>query len=52
MQLAKKTTLPRVAAVLQVLSDTDARLKGALPGFSWADTLERMILEMAACLAA
>jgi DNA polymerase-3 subunit delta len=52
MQLAKKTTLPRVAAALQVLSDTDARLKGALPGFSGVDTLERMILEMAACLAA
>lgn len=51
MQLARKTTLPRIAAALQVLSDTDARLKGSLPGFSGVDTLERMILEMAACLA-
>ncbi len=51
LSVAKRTTLDRIAKALQVLSDTDARLKGALPGFSPVDTLERMILEMATVLA-
>jgi DNA polymerase III delta subunit len=47
MALARKTTLDQIARALQVLSDTDSRLKGVLPGFTAVDTLERMILEMA-----
>ena len=51
LSVAKKTTLPKVALALQILSDTDARLKGGAPGFSPVDTLERMILEMSQALA-
>jgi DNA polymerase III delta subunit len=50
LAVAKKTTLPRVGEALRILSDTDARLKGALAGFSAMDTLERMVLEMAQAL--
>ncbi|HWD39597.1 MAG TPA: DNA polymerase III subunit delta [Fimbriimonas sp.] len=50
MTTARKTSLAAVAKALQVLSDTDARLKGGLPSFSPVDTLERMVLEMAAAL--
>jgi DNA polymerase-3 subunit delta len=49
---ARRTTLDRIARALEVLSDTDARLKGALPGFSSLETMERMILELASVLSA
>jgi hypothetical protein len=47
MAMARRTTTKRVASMLQVLADSDARLKGLLPGFSAIEILERMILEMA-----
>lgn len=50
MASAKKTTLPALAACLGVLADTDSRLKGALPGYTPIDTLERMVLEMVEAL--
>jgi DNA polymerase-3 subunit delta len=43
---AAKLTLPRLRRGFAILSDTDARLKGALPAFSGIDTLERMVLEL------
>ena len=46
MATARKTSLPALAACLGVLADTDSRLKGALPGYTPIDTLERMVLEM------
>ena len=51
MNAAKKVSLERIAACLQILADTDARLKGALPSFSTMDTLERMVLDMSGILA-
>jgi DNA polymerase III subunit delta len=43
---AGKLTQPRLRRCFTILSDTDARLKGALPGFSSVDTLERMVLDL------
>jgi DNA polymerase-3 subunit delta len=43
---AGKLTQPRLRRCFAILSDTDARLKGALPGFSSVDTLERMVLDL------
>ncbi|HSI71568.1 MAG TPA: DNA polymerase III subunit delta [Fimbriimonas sp.] len=48
---ARKVSLPHLAKCLQILADTDARLKGSLPSFSTMDTLERMVLEMCGILA-
>jgi DNA polymerase-3 subunit delta len=50
MGSARKTSLYEVALALQVLSDTDARLKGGLPSFSTVEALERMVLDMAVAL--
>jgi DNA polymerase-3 subunit delta len=52
MNSARRLMLGRLERCFGILSDTDARLKGALPGFSAMETLERMILEMASVLAA
>lgn len=43
---AERVRLAQIAACLQALADADARLKGALPGVTAMDTLERMIIEM------
>jgi len=51
MTSARRVTLTRLTHCFAILSDTDARLKGALNGFSSIETLERMILEMAGTLA-
>jgi DNA polymerase III subunit delta len=51
MSSARKVSLPRLTQCLDVLGDTDARLKGSLPSFSTIDTLERMVLEMCGILA-
>jgi DNA polymerase-3 subunit delta len=48
---AQKVSLDNIARCLQILADTDARLKGSLPSFSTMDTLERMVLEMSKILA-
>ena len=50
MTSARKTTLPALAACMGILADTDSRLKGALPGYTPIDTLERMVLEMVEAL--
>ena len=50
MASARKTTLPALAKCLTILADTDSRLKGALPGFTPIDSLERMVLEMVEAL--
>lgn len=41
---ARKMTLSQIHACLQALCDADARLKGALPGYSANETLERLVL--------
>jgi DNA polymerase-3 subunit delta len=46
MQTARKANLRHLTRCLQILCDTDARLKGALSSFSTMDTLERMVLDM------
>lgn len=51
MQNARRLDLYRIEKGLQVLSDTDARLKGALDAFNSLETLERMVLELAALFA-
>ncbi|RYG34449.1 DNA polymerase III subunit delta [bacterium] len=50
MAAARSANLPRLARCLTLLSDADSRLKGILDGFSSMETLERLILEMAATL--
>ena len=47
MTAAQNVSLGRIEACFQILADTDAKLKGALPAFSRIETLEMMILEMA-----
>ncbi len=51
MASAKKVKLEHIGECLQILADTDARLKGSLPSFSTMDTLERMVLDMSRLLA-
>jgi DNA polymerase-3 subunit delta len=48
MNAARSADFPRLTRCFQILSDADARLKGLLPGVSGFETLERMVLEMAA----
>ncbi|CAN5494544.1 hypothetical protein BH11ARM2_BH11ARM2_22420 [soil metagenome] len=50
MAAARKANFPRLSRCLSLLSDADARLKGILDGFSAMETLERLLLEMAATL--
>lgn len=47
VRLARRVSLPQVSRCLQIIAETDARLKGMLDGFSGMDTLERMALEIA-----
>lgn len=47
MKMARNVSLNQIEACLQILADTDGRLKGLLPSYSTSDTLERMVLEMA-----
>lgn len=47
MQSARRLDLPKIEKAMQILSDTDSRLKGALDAFTPLETLERMVLEMA-----
>ncbi|MGV3615816.1 MAG: DNA polymerase III subunit delta [Fimbriimonas sp.] len=51
MNSARRVSLERIERAMAVLSDTDARLKGALEAFTAVETLERMVLEMAEALA-
>ncbi len=51
MQSARRTSLRQLSKCFAALSDTDARLKGALGAYSAIDTLERMLLDMAHTLA-
>jgi len=46
MGAARKLKLAQIAACLESVATTDARLKGLETGFSPADTLQRMVLEM------
>lgn len=50
MSAARKASFPRLSRCLALLSDADARFKGILDGYSAMETLERLILEMAATL--
>jgi DNA polymerase-3 subunit delta len=50
MQSARKTSLRQLRACFTILSDTDARIKGALDSYDTMDTLERMVLEMSEVL--
>lgn len=51
LSTARRVSLGRIARAMNILSDTDARLKGALEAFTPLETLERMVLEMAQALA-
>lgn len=46
LQAARQTDLPSLSRCFGVLSDADAALKGALPGFNAMETMERMVLDM------
>lgn len=48
MTVARRIPLTKIERCFTILADTDARLKGALDAFSGIETLERMVLEMAA----
>ena len=50
MAAARRIGFPQLERCMRVLSDTDARLKGSLTGFSPMESLERMVLEMAAAV--
>jgi hypothetical protein len=50
MALARRITFAQLASALEILSEADARLKGILTGFTPIDTLERMVIEMAAAV--
>jgi len=50
MKAAQRLTLSKVSEGLQILSDCDARLKGALNGYTNMETLERMVLELTRAL--
>lgn len=47
MQTAKRVSFSQLQRCFGIVSDTDARLKGALDAFSGIDTLERMVLDLA-----
>ncbi len=51
-RLAQKADIDQIARSMEIVSDTDARLKGILDSFSAMDTLERMVLEICQLLAA
>lgn len=44
VRFARKLTLSQIHACMAHLADADARLKGALPGYSAMETLERLLL--------
>lgn len=46
MAAARRLSLPQIQACMQALADADARLKGALTGFSATETLERLLLQI------
>ncbi len=50
LTMARRLSFAQIERCFTIVSDTDARLKGGLPGFSPLDTLERMLLEMAAAV--
>lgn len=47
MRTAKTMTFPQIAECMAILSDADARLKGAKASFSSLDTIEQMLINMA-----
>lgn len=49
-QFARAVSMTQLQKSIQILADTDARMKGLLPGFSTPDTLERMVLDLINCL--
>ncbi len=51
MRLARCVDLCQLSKCLQIVSDTDARLKGMMDSFTPMDSLERMVLEMAQVVA-
>jgi DNA polymerase-3 subunit delta len=46
MKFARDISLERLGSYLEILADTDARLKGILSSFSAHETLEQMVLRM------
>jgi DNA polymerase-3 subunit delta len=46
MSFASQTSLASLQRALQVLADTDAKLKGGLPSFSSIDSLEMMVFDL------
>lgn len=51
MQSARMVDLNQIARSMEIVSETDARLKGALSSYSAMETLERMVLEISNLLA-
>lgn len=50
MQMARNTTFERLTACFELLSDTDAQVKGMLPSYNAMESLEQMLLKMIAVL--
>ncbi len=50
MQGARHLSFEQIGHCLNLLADTDARLKGALPSHSCRETMERMVLQMIAAV--
>ena len=51
MQSARKVDLNQIARCMEIVSETDSRLKGILDSYSAMDSLERMVLEISNLLA-
>lgn len=50
MALARRAPLDRLGRCMEIVAETDCRLKGILPGFSGFETLEFMVLELSSVL--
>lgn len=49
-QRARKLNLDQIGAAMKILTDTDARIKGLLPGYSNVETMEQMVMHLAKAL--
>ncbi|MEQ1935339.1 MAG: DNA polymerase III subunit delta, partial [Fimbriimonadaceae bacterium] len=49
-QRARKLNLNQIRSAMTIVTDTDARIKGLLPGYSNVETMEQMVMQLAKVL--